>query len=134
VFPLPGVSDVRRGAGRRRRRATSGSGWAAGQSVSEVAPVGAHARLWRSLPHEERQISITFALLRDQRIVFRRTVTGGPEQVETPELATTLVVSFLQFVGAGWQTTADAMLANTSAAMGREHQQAAHEYLGTVAA
>ena len=40
---------------------------------------------------------------------------------------TTLVVNFLQFVGAGWQTPADAMLANTSAAMAREHQEAARQ-------
>jgi hypothetical protein len=45
-----------------------------------------------------------------------------------------LVVNFLQFVGAGWQTPADAMLANTSAAMAREHQQTAREYLTTAAA
>ncbi|MDT5041615.1 MAG: hypothetical protein QOE51_2600, partial [Actinoplanes sp.] len=47
---------------------------------------------------------------------------------------TTLVVNFLEFVGAGWQTPADAMLANTSAALAREHQQAAREALQTMAA
>jgi hypothetical protein len=45
-----------------------------------------------------------------------------------------LVVNFLQFVGAGWQSPADAMLANTSAAMAREHQQAGREALMTLAA
>ncbi len=45
-----------------------------------------------------------------------------------------LVVNFLEFVGAGWQTPADAMLANTSAAMAREHQEAAREYLTATAA
>ncbi|WP_446216194.1 hypothetical protein [Micromonospora sp. IBHARD004] len=39
------------------------------------------------------------------------------------------MVNFLQFVGAGWHTTADALLANASAAMAREHQDAAREYL-----
>ena len=83
---------------------------------------------------KSRRYSITFALLRNQRVVFRRTVTGGPEQAETAEQPTTLVVNFLQFVGAGWQTPADAMLANTSAAMAREHQQAATQALQTMAA
>ena len=84
---------------------------------------------------KSRRYSITFTLLREQRIVFRRTQTSGPE----PDAAgtgepTTLVVNFLQFVGAGWQTPADAMLANTSAAMAREHQDVAREYLTTTAA
>ena len=51
-----------------------------------------------------------------------------------PEQDTTLVVNFLQFVGAGWHTTADAMLANTSAAMAREHQETALQELATLAA
>ena len=74
-----------------------------------------------------RRYSVTFGLLRDQRIVFRRTeITGRPRAGrDAPSRPTTLVVNFLQFVGAGWQTPADAMLANTSAAMAREHQQAA---------
>jgi hypothetical protein len=84
---------------------------------------------------KSRRYSITFALLRNQRVVFRRAQTSGPEQGATDtDKPTTLVVNFLQFVGAGWQTFADAILANTSAAMAREHQQAAREYLDTVAA
>jgi hypothetical protein len=83
---------------------------------------------------KSRRYSITFALLRNQRVVFRRAQTAGPAQAQPGEQPTTLVVNFLQFVGAGWQTPADAMLANTSAAMAREHQQAAREYLSTVAA
>jgi Replication initiator protein, pSAM2 len=83
---------------------------------------------------KSRRYSITFAMLRNQRIVFRRTQTAGPEQTEPGEQPSTLVVNFLQFVGAGWHTTADALLANTSAAMAREHQHAAHQYLTTQAA
>jgi hypothetical protein len=83
---------------------------------------------------KSRRYSITFAFLRDQRIVFRRTATGGPEQTEPAQPATTLVVNFLEFVGAGWQSPADAMLANTSAAMAREHQQKARAYLAVTAA
>jgi hypothetical protein len=83
---------------------------------------------------KSRRYSITFAMLRDQRIVFRRAQSGGPEQAEPLAEPTTLVVNFLAFVGAGWKTPADAMLANTSAAMAREHQQAASQYLETLAA
>jgi Replication initiator protein, pSAM2 len=83
---------------------------------------------------KSRRYSITFALLRNQRVVFRRTQTAGPEQAEAGEPPTTLVVNFLQFVGAGWHTTADALLANTSAAMAREHQRIAREYVATAAA
>jgi hypothetical protein len=81
---------------------------------------------------KSRRYSITFALLRNNRVVFRRTQTAGPDQaVEQP---TTLIVNFLEFVGSGWRTPADAMLANTSAAMAREHQQTAREYLTLTAA
>jgi hypothetical protein len=89
---------------------------------------------------KSRTYSVTFTVLRHQRIVYRRTETGAlhgiqPPPTLPPQLAgsgpqldledvepdTTLVVNFLQFVGAGWHTTADAMLANTSAALAREH-------------
>ncbi|MEU4241054.1 replication initiator [Actinoplanes sp. NPDC026619] len=83
---------------------------------------------------KSRRYSITFAMLRDQRVTFRRAQTGGPEQAEPAVEPTTLVVNFLQFVGAGWQTPADAMLANTSAAMAREHAESAREALQTLAA
>ncbi|HET9518816.1 MAG TPA: replication initiator [Actinoplanes sp.] len=83
---------------------------------------------------KSRRYSITFAMLRDQRVTFRRTQTSGPETVAAQQEPTTLVVNFLAFVGAGWQTPADAMLANTSAAMAREHQQIAREALVTLAA
>jgi hypothetical protein len=83
---------------------------------------------------KSRRYSITFAYLRDQRVVFRRAQTSGPEITATDMAPTTLVVNFLEFVGAGWQTPADAMLANTSAAMAREHAEAARQALQTLAA
>ena len=74
------------------------------------------------------------ALLRNQRIVYRRTQTSGPDRgAGDAGEPTTLVVNFLQFVGAGWKPPADAMLANTSAALAREHQHAAREYLAAAA-
>ncbi len=83
---------------------------------------------------KSRRYSITFTLLRQRRIVFRRTETTGPA-VDTPtdEAPTTLVVNFLQFVGSGWHTTADAILANTSAALAREHQTAARAEIAAMA-
>jgi hypothetical protein len=83
---------------------------------------------------KSRRYSITFGQLRNSRIVFRRAQSAGPDRAEPREEPTTLVVNFLQFVGSGWRTPADAMLANTSAAMAREHQQAAWEYLTPTAA
>jgi len=88
---------------------------------------------------KSRKYTRTFGYKRQQRVVYRRAQLAGPEadDGQVPEQPTTLVVNFLQFVGAGWHTTADALLANTSAAMAREHQQAARETLaalGTVAA
>jgi hypothetical protein len=83
---------------------------------------------------KSRRYSITFTMLRNQRVAFRRAQTAGPDQPESDEQPNTLVVNFLQFVGAGWHTTADALLANTSAAMAREHQEAATRYLSTPAA
>jgi hypothetical protein len=84
---------------------------------------------------KSRRYSVTFALLRNGRVVFRRQQTSGPDQTvgETTE-PTTLVVNFLQFVGAGWRTNADAMLANTSAAMAREHAESARQALASLAA
>ncbi|GAA1773297.1 replication initiator [Luedemannella helvata] len=77
---------------------------------------------------KSRTYSVTFTILRQRRIVFRRTESTAASRADaTTEQATTLVVNFLQFVGAGWHTTADAMLANTSAALAREHQDAARQ-------
>ena len=80
---------------------------------------------------KSRRYSVTFTFKRQQRIMFRRTVTTGPtdDGNQPPEEETTLVVNFLQFVGAGWHTTGDALLANTSAALAREHQSVTPEEL-----
>ncbi|MEV0570582.1 replication initiator [Dactylosporangium sp. NPDC050588] len=84
---------------------------------------------------KSRTYSVTFAVLRHNRIVHRRTQASGPDTTGQPtEAPTTLVVNFLEFVGAGWLSPADAMLANTSAAMAREHQQKARQPEGSAAA
>ena len=84
---------------------------------------------------KSRRYSITFALLRNHRIVYRRTQTSGPERDATDiGVPTTLVVNFLQFVGAGWHTTGDALLAATSAVLAREHHDQAVTQLAAMAA
>ncbi|MFF0173195.1 replication initiator [Micromonospora profundi] len=96
-----------------------------------------------------RRYSVTFQLLRDTRVSFRRHEHEhqgqGDEQPGTlravdhlDEDDTTLIVGTLTFAGVGWHTTGDALLANTAAAMARERrttgrEELAHE-LGTTPA
>ncbi|MEU8252962.1 replication initiator [Micromonospora inaquosa] len=96
-----------------------------------------------------RRYSVTFQLLRDTRVTFRRHEHEHEHQAdEQPgtlravdhldEDGTTLIVGTLTFAGVGWHTTGDALLANTAAAMARERritgrEELAHE-LGTTPA
>ncbi|RZU72025.1 hypothetical protein EV384_0364 [Micromonospora kangleipakensis] len=92
-----------------------------------------------------RRYSVTFQLLRDTRIAYRRhedrahehPAAGGPPTAHLDE-DTALIVGTLTFAGVGWHTTGDALLANTAAAMARERrttgrEELAHE-LGTAPA
>ncbi len=83
---------------------------------------------------KSRYYSVTFRVLRQARAVWQRTLTAGPEQTEPTEAPTVLVVNFLDFVGAGWHTTGDAMLANTAAAKAREQRRTARDELTTASA
>ena len=83
---------------------------------------------------KSRYYSVTFRLLRQERVVWRRDLTAGPEQDQPDEQPTVLVVNFLEFVGSGWHTTGDAMLANTAAAKAREQRRTAREELTTALA
>jgi hypothetical protein len=78
---------------------------------------------------KSRYYSVTFRLLREARAVWQRTITTGPEPETPAEQPTVLVLNFLDFIGAGWLTTGDAILANTSAAQARERRQAARDAL-----
>ena len=90
-----------------------------------------------------RRYSVTFRLLRDTRIAYRRhehqdhehPATAGPAEPLAED--TTLLVGNLTFAGVGWHTSGDALLANTTAALARERrttgrEELAHE-LGTAA-
>ena len=74
-----------------------------------------------------RRWSITFQLLRDRRVIWRRTEGATTDPIEGEE--TTLIVATLTYVGTGWHTLGDALLANTAAALARERHAIAREEL-----
>jgi Replication initiator protein, pSAM2 len=118
------------------------------QRLIEACWILGRPKQWRGLRHwahmlgfgghfltKSRQFSVTFTFLRQQRVAFRRTVTAGPDnEAQAAEQPTTLVVNFLEFVGAGWHTAGDALLANSSAARAREHGDIARQDLATALA
>ncbi|MCZ7420055.1 plasmid replication initiator protein [Verrucosispora sp. WMMA2121] len=67
-----------------------------------------------------RRYSVTFALLRDTRATYRR---AEDEETET------LTVGTLTYLGAGWRTDGDALLANTAARQRRESRRVGWEEL-----
>ena len=85
-----------------------------------------------------RRYSITFTLLRDARITFRR-ADDDHDQVQEPDGAvrtadhtdaeTTLIVGTLTYAGTGWHTTGDALLANSAADQARRRRETAREEL-----
>lgn len=81
-----------------------------------------------------RRYSITFGLLRAIRVTYQRTQTTGPEH-ETIRTAdhtsedTTLIIGTLRYVGTGWKTTGDALLASTAADLARRRREAGREEL-----
>ncbi len=81
-----------------------------------------------------RRYSVTFQLLRDTRITYRRSEDhdqGAGEPIRTVDHLddTTLIVGTLTFAGVGWHTTGDALLANTAAALARERHATGREEL-----
>ncbi|SCG19223.1 hypothetical protein GA0070610_5588 [Micromonospora echinofusca] len=81
---------------------------------------------------KSRRYSVTFRLLRDARIIWRRTETGH-EYADDQGDDTTLIVGLLTYAGSGWRTTGDALLANTAAAMARERHETAREEMAAAA-
>jgi hypothetical protein len=81
-----------------------------------------------------RRYSVTFRLLRDTRIVYRRAEDQAATDAGTVRAVdhldeTTLIVGTLTFAGVGWHNNGDAMLANTAAAMARAQHEAGREEL-----
>jgi len=87
---------------------------------------------------KSHRYTATFTYKRQQRIAYRRNTAPatGPIDPDRPPSTqdTVLQVNFLEFVGAGWHTAGDALLANTSAALAREHQYAAQVEIAAMAA
>ncbi len=79
---------------------------------------------------KSRRYSVTFRILREARIIWRRTVEH--DQADDDTETATLVINILAYAGAGWRNTGDALLANTAAAMARERQLTAREESMTV--
>jgi len=79
-----------------------------------------------------RRYSITFQALRDARITYRRAQTCGPGYgpihcQEDVDSESTLILNLLSYAGTGWQTSGDALLANTAADQARRRRQAARD-------
>jgi hypothetical protein len=84
-----------------------------------------------------RRYSVTFRLLRDTRISFRRNAEQAQAAADPGTIRaadhlddhTTLVVGALTYAGVGWRTIGDALLANTAAAMARARHEIGREEL-----
>ncbi|MFI0484664.1 replication initiator [Actinomadura sp. 9N215] len=83
-----------------------------------------------------RHYSLTFAALRAARLHYRRTQPQGPDysderiqRQDDLDAETTIVLARLSYVGTGWKTTGDALLANTAADQARRRHQAGREEL-----
>ncbi|PWU53381.1 plasmid replication initiator protein, partial [Micromonospora globispora] len=81
-----------------------------------------------------RRYSVTFQLLRNTRMAYRRNEdqshehrAAGSHPADLDD--TILIVGTLTFAGAGWHTLGDALLANTAAALARERRTAGREEL-----
>ncbi|WP_433789325.1 replication initiator [Actinoplanes sp. CA-252034] len=78
-----------------------------------------------------RRYSVTFRLLRDTRIAFRRATEELDDNAAVRAVdhldETTLIVSTLSFAGVGWHTSGDALLANSAAAQARERHETGRE-------
>ncbi|RAO37056.1 Replication initiator protein [Micromonospora noduli] len=117
------------------------------QPASRPQPTNPYARL-RRWAHmlgfgghfltKARRYSVTFQLLRDTRVTYRRhehedhadEQPGTLRAVDHLDQAdTTLIVGTLTFAGVGWHTTGDALLANTAAALARERRTTGREEL-----
>jgi hypothetical protein len=77
---------------------------------------------------KSRHYSVTFRILRGNRVIWRRTADHHDTSAEHTD-ETTLVINLLAYTGTGWRTTGDALLANTAAALARERHRAGLDQL-----
>ncbi len=81
-----------------------------------------------------RRYSVTFQLLRNARITYRRHEEQADTHPDTVRAVdhldeTTLIIGTLTFAGVGWHNNGDALLANTAAALARARQETGREEL-----
>jgi hypothetical protein len=81
-----------------------------------------------------RRYSVTFGALRQARMFYRRAENPGTEYgpvhaADDIEDRATIIAARLVYVGTGWQTTGDALLANTAADLARRRCEAGREEL-----
>jgi hypothetical protein len=81
---------------------------------------------------KSRRYSVTFTVLRQARVIWQR--SQHQDLVDEHDQQTVVLMTELAYVGTGWHTTGDAILANTSAAMAREQQRVAREEMASRAA
>jgi hypothetical protein len=79
-----------------------------------------------------RRYSITFQALREARIRYRHRQTCGPDygpvhSQEDVDSETIVILNRLSYAGTGWQTSGDALLANTAADQARRRRQAGRD-------
>ncbi|TDC01434.1 plasmid replication initiator protein, partial [Micromonospora fluostatini] len=123
--------------GRPTRHRTSDTATPAGERQAKL-DTGSHAypglRRWAHMlgygGHfltKARRYSVTFGLLRDTRAAYRR--TEHTSTADSDDTAGTVTVGTLAFVGSGWLTDGDALIANTNAAQRRERRRIGREEL-----
>ncbi|WP_433788251.1 replication initiator [Actinomycetospora sp. CA-101289] len=116
----PGTADANKWA----------AGWGRLQRWAHMLGFGGH------FSTRSRRYSTTLGALRQARRDWRRQHAPRPD--EDDELAdedtTEVIVSSLAFAGIGWHTSADALLANTSAANARARRRAARDELDSITA
>jgi hypothetical protein len=86
---------------------------------------------------KSRRYTSTFTAERARRTAWRRARAavsrleraGAVDLVDEHDQHTTDVLTEMTYVGIGWHTSADAVLANTAAAMARERRQAARDVI-----
>jgi hypothetical protein len=82
-----------------------------------------------------RRYSVTLTALRQARITYRRSHDDtGPEHGPLDRQddfggEAVFVLNRLSYVGTGWHTTGDALLANTAADQARKRRETGHEEL-----
>ena len=94
--------------------------------IRPAAPLGAHARLRRPLPHQSPPLLRHLPTpprhprhLPPPPTTRPTTEPGIVRAADHHDEETTLIVGILTFAGAGWHTTGDALLANTAADLAR---------------